>query len=81
MRNSSMFLDMIEPSLTAFTPCKCREPLPYLPQTSKESSNSPEQKVYFAQNAQINPQRNILEASCDMKGNKQKQIAYPHVNG
>ena len=32
-------------------------------------------------NEQINTQRRILEASCDMKGNKQKQIAYPHVNG
>ena len=29
----------------------------------------------------LTTQRRILEASCDMKGNKQKQIAYPHVNG
>ena len=36
---------------------------------------------FLHKNAQINPQRRILEAYCDMKGNKQKQIAYPHVNG
>ena len=48
MRNSSLSLDMTEPSHTVFILCKCREPSPYLPQTSKESSNSSEQRVFMS---------------------------------